>query len=308
MARSALFNMTQSPHEDVKEFVHTVQEKARGLDMREKDLVEIILNGVHPNIRQFLTMNKQLRTSHHRRQHSQRLPTSIKMPQCWHCKRNLKHFVRPWSPRLLWQQQRQRQQRRQQHQRIQHLNIGKCVSRNGKIIENAPSQGNDRLQENETARISVSAQLVLVHIATMTQIVRRDKSTVTIADGKAISNRPVEYCYNKGKMAKQHQHFTSSCFGNFLFQVLCWGRYENIFPTEFIMMLSELCWTVEILCMSIITMSKKNVKTALGYYRQFFFTVFDGMAYAGIHVEASFLHVVHHGLCHFWIVIITNLK
>ena len=57
MARSALFNMTQSPHQDVKEFVHTVQEKARGLDMREKDLVAIILNGVHPNIRQFLTMN-----------------------------------------------------------------------------------------------------------------------------------------------------------------------------------------------------------------------------------------------------------
>ena len=38
------------------------------------------------------TILKQLRTSHHRRQHSQSLPTSIKMPQCWHCKRNLRAF------------------------------------------------------------------------------------------------------------------------------------------------------------------------------------------------------------------------
>ena len=58
LARSALFQMRQGPLQSVSEYVHAVQLKARGLDMSEKDLVSIVLNGIDPSIRQYIVMDR----------------------------------------------------------------------------------------------------------------------------------------------------------------------------------------------------------------------------------------------------------
>ena len=58
LARSALFQMRQGPLQSVSDYVHAVQLKARGLDMSEKDLVSIVLNGIDPSIRQYIVMDR----------------------------------------------------------------------------------------------------------------------------------------------------------------------------------------------------------------------------------------------------------
>lgn len=58
LARSALFQMSQGPFQSVPEFVHTVQEKSRGLNMAEKDLLSIILAGARPEVRKYLAIDR----------------------------------------------------------------------------------------------------------------------------------------------------------------------------------------------------------------------------------------------------------
>ena len=62
LARSALYSLTQGTM-TVKHFVHHVQDNARGLNMEERDLVSIIINGVHPNIRYYLVMDRPQTTA-----------------------------------------------------------------------------------------------------------------------------------------------------------------------------------------------------------------------------------------------------
>ena len=58
LQRAALYNLKQGQCQSVKEFVSQLQERARGLDVKEKDLVSIVLNGLHPQIRQHIVMAK----------------------------------------------------------------------------------------------------------------------------------------------------------------------------------------------------------------------------------------------------------
>ena len=58
LQRAALYNLKQGQCHSVKEFVSQLQERARGLEVKEKDLVSIVLNGLHPQIRQHIVMAK----------------------------------------------------------------------------------------------------------------------------------------------------------------------------------------------------------------------------------------------------------
>ena len=58
MARSSLFNMMQAPYQSVADFLHNIQEKARGLDLSERDLVSIALNGLNPTIQRYVAMDR----------------------------------------------------------------------------------------------------------------------------------------------------------------------------------------------------------------------------------------------------------
>ena len=60
--RSALYSLTQGTM-TVKDFVHYVQDSARGLNMEERGLVSIIINGVHPNIKFHMIMDRPQTTA-----------------------------------------------------------------------------------------------------------------------------------------------------------------------------------------------------------------------------------------------------
>ena len=55
-AKLQVYRLTQEPHEQLIDFVSRVTSRARGLDMKDKDLITIITEGAAPNVRTFLEM------------------------------------------------------------------------------------------------------------------------------------------------------------------------------------------------------------------------------------------------------------